>query len=238
MNSSQLNLKKKRRSSSKFSIANKQAKLINSRKCRRVNLLDKNRHININDLSTNEEPIAVKIEQLELGEPAKQDTETIKTMAPISKLNELKTKFNNFKNSLVKSISNIKKPPSGTQFNQVKKEKVQSTSQLPVLQRQTSRKVMHPLNDFNIKTINDQHRRLQGNTLVRSSSVSTIKMNINKVETDNDTKLNIVKQMRKFDSSTSCRSFNYKENKPSFNQYAKITYNDKHLFQPSSVNLN
>ena len=57
--------KKKRRSSSvssrRFHLANKQAKLIISRKCRRLNLLDRNRHLNDislnnpNDISNSEE---------------------------------------------------------------------------------------------------------------------------------------------------------------------------------------
>ena len=66
MNVSVLNsAKKKRRSSSvssrRFHIVNKQAKLIISRKCHRVDLLDRNRHLNDhsvnnpNDISTTEE---------------------------------------------------------------------------------------------------------------------------------------------------------------------------------------
>jgi len=57
MNTSALtNSSKKKR----FHLANKQAKLIISRKCRRLNLLDRNRHLNDislnpNDISNSEE---------------------------------------------------------------------------------------------------------------------------------------------------------------------------------------
>jgi len=294
--------KKKRRSSSvssrRFHLANKQAKLIISRKCRRLNLLDRNRHLNDislnnpNDISNSEEMDvnSIKTEkqvpnilpfqlnqqkQLTANQPMVVEqqrtngSETIKTMAPTSRINELKTKFANFKNNLVKSITNMKKPPNHSNSN-VKQEKshmpqattsnlrhssTTSVSKLPAVVNSSRKPTIMPLNEnLNPKTINEQHKRLQSNVLIRSSSVSAFKHESKPLVCNNSltmnavSKLNTMKQMRKFDSSSACTlsiSTNSllhksKENvngKPVFNQYAKISYNDSHLYQHTSVNL-
>lgn len=276
MNSSDLISKKKRRSSSRFLIKNKQAKLIISRKCRRVNILDRNRHINENDLSTNEDvttntteasaiaeitsiPMDINLIKIENKEPESikpslieptSNTENIKKNPSTSRLTELKSKFQNFKNSLVKSISNMKKPPSGTCFNQQldKTHTVinKTANQIPTTKQPIRKAILNPLNEnLNLKTINEQHKRLQNNILVRSSSVSTIKPNIKTENTGNSnnsarTNNNI---MKKYDSASICKlstsssnlSHHKENNRPAFNQYAKVTYKDQHLFKPSSV---
>lgn len=263
MNSSILNSKKKRRSSGKFLISNKQAKLIINRKCRRVNLLDKNRHINENETSISEEaPISDTVKQepvlaesvlpmehdqtlvtnQEQQQPQVKTSETTETTTKsISKLSELKNKFTNFKNTLVKSISNIKKPPSANNNNLVvvKEEKSiptikssasfhRTTSTSSTLARQTSRKEL-PNNENTKPVANEPTKRLSA--LTRSSSVSTIKTTTQ------------FKGLKKYESTTSFKSVNslhlqqqnQKENqRPAFNQYAKITYNDRMLYQPVS----
>jgi hypothetical protein len=299
--------KKKRRSSSvssrRFHIANnKQAKLIISRKCRRVNLLDRNRHLNDvslnnpNDVSNVEEmdvnsikiekqvptlpPFQHQKQQLQqqkqtisesiVAEQSRANvSETIKTMAPTSRINDLKTKFANFKNNLVKSITNMKKPPPSHSNSNVKQEKSHipqaSTSSLRNSSTTSSTKLsaaaissrkpaIMPLNEnLNLKTINEQHKRLQNNVLKRSSSVSAFKHESKPFASNNTSsnanavpRLDTMKQMRKFDSTSTCTlSANSllqksKENicaKPVFNQYAKINYNDRHLYQYTSVNL-
>jgi len=296
MNVSLLNsAKKKRRSSSvssrRFHIVNKQAKLIISRKCHRVDLLDRNRHLNDhsvnnpNDISTTEEMDVNSIktekqdvpnqlpnssESLQMSESTVTESNlsqatTIKTMATTSRLNDLKTKFTNFKNNLVKSISNIKKPPQSSSHN-CKQEKATkhvpqtsksnlhqlsantSASRLATAATTTRKPAILPLNEnLNLKTINEQHKRLQGNVMVRSSSVSTMKHECKPFATNNSSTSTsaAIKQLRKFDSTstftlsstTSLLHNKSKENissKPVFNQYSKITYNDKHLFQHKS----
>lgn len=274
MNSSDLISKKKRRSSSRFLIKNKQAKLIISRKCRRVNILDRNRHINENDLSTNEDittntteaseiaeitsiPMDINLIKIENKEPESikpplneptSNIENIKKNPPTSRLTELKSKFQNFKNSLVKSISNMKKPPSGTCFNQQldKTHTVinKTANQISTTKQPIRKAILHPLNEnLNPKTINEQHKRLQNNILVRSSSVSTIKLNIKTENTGNSynsarTNNNV---MKKYDSASICKlstsssNLSKENNRPAFNQYSKVTYKDQYLFKPSSV---